>query len=318
MLRQELANATAEGHPRAQGLALAAVTGSVLTWGCSNVVIKLVSTTGLVACFYRLWFAIPLLWLLPLTIPSMRRRLHGRWRSAALVGGSLFAVHQIFFFNSLKLTSVANVAIIGALQPVLVLLVARPLFAERVTRNALGWSVVAVCGTILVVLGSAGTPHWSPLGDALAVANLFSFTAYFLATKRLRTGVGAAEYLLGVTTVSGLLILVVVLITGQQLSSPRASDWPLLLFLAVFPGSLGHFLTNWAMPRLAAFLISVILLAVPVISTVGAALFLHEPLTVLHVIGGTMVLLAIGIIVHSSPPTAGEELAESAAETDAP
>ena len=301
-----------------QGLALAAVSGTVLTWGCSNVVIKLVSTTGLVVCFYRLWFAIPLLWMLPLAVPSLRQRLHAGWRSAALAGGSLFALHQVLFFNSLKLTSVANVAIIGALQPVLVLLVARRLFAEHVTRGALWWSLVAVCGAVLVVLGSAGTPSWSFFGDILAVANLFAFTAYFLATKQLRQRVGSVEYVLGITTVAGLLILVVAVATGQQLSSPRASDWPLLLFLAIFPGTLGHFLTSWAMPRLPAFLISVFLLAVPVISTLGAAFFLHERLTPMHVIGGSMVLLAIGIIVRASPPATAEELAESAAETDAP
>ena len=40
----------------------------------------------------------------------MRRRLTREWLSASLIGGSLFAVHQVLFFTSLKLTTVADVA----------------------------------------------------------------------------------------------------------------------------------------------------------------------------------------------------------------
>lgn len=303
-------------QPRA--LALAAVTVAVLTWGCSNVLIKLVSTTGLVASFYRLWFAIPLLWMLPAALPSVRRRLTREWVTASLIGGGLFALHQVMFFTSLKLTTVANVALIGALQPPLVLAVAGPLFGEVVTRRATLWSLVAVAGTALVVLGASGAPGWSPLGDLVAVGNLFAFTAYFLASKHIRARAGTTEYLLGMTTVAGLIILVVALLTGQQLASPQGTDWAILLFLAVFPGTLGHFLTNWAHPHTSAFVLSIMFLAVPVLACVGAAVFLGETLSPTQLLGGGIVLAAVGAVVASAPTGASEALAESVAETDAP
>src|SRR5262249_45949262 len=156
--------------------------------------------TGLVASFYRLWFAIPLLWALPAARPSMRRRLTRSWLSASLIGGGLFAIHQVLFFTSLKLTTVADVSLIGALQPALVLMVAGRWFGEPVTRAAIAWSLVAVGGTALVVLGASGMPGWSLLGDVVAVANLFAFTAYFLASKRIRARAGTTEYIIGMTT----------------------------------------------------------------------------------------------------------------------
>jgi drug/metabolite transporter (DMT)-like permease len=305
----------AEG-PRA--LAIGAVAAAVLTWGCSNVLIKMVSTTGLVASFYRLWFAIPLLWALPAAAPSLRRRLTRDWLTASLVGGGLFALHQVMFFTSLKLTTVANVALIGALQPPLVLLVAGPLFGETMTRRALLWSLVAVAGTVLVVLGASAAPGWSPLGDLVAVGNLFAFTAYFLASKRIRVNAGATEYLIGMTTVAGLIMLIVVLVTGQQLASPHGHDWTILFFLALFPGTLGHFLTNWAHPYTSAFALSIMFLAVPVLACVGAAVFLGESLSAIQLLGGTVVLVAVAAVVASVPSGAAEELAEGAAETDAP
>jgi len=302
--------------PRA--LALGAVATAVLTWGCSNVLIKLVSTTGLVASFYRLWFAIPLLWALPLAAPSLRQRLTRDWLGASLVGGGLFAVHQVMFFTSLKLTTVANVALIGALQPPLVLAVAGPLFGEAVTRRALAWSLVAVAGTVLVVLGANGAPGWSPLGDVIAVFNLLAFTAYFLASKRIRTRAGTTEYLIGMTTVAGLIMLVVVLVTGQALGSPHGHDWAILFFLAVFPGTLGHFLTNWAHPYTSAFALSTMFLAVPVLACAGAVVFLGESLGATQLVGAAIVLTAVAAVVASAPAGTSDELAEGVAEVDAP
>ena len=113
-------------------------------------------------------------------------RLDRNWLRAAAIGGTLFAVHQVFFFSALKETTVANVALIGSLQPPLVLFVARRWFGEPIAPRALPLSLVAVGGAALVIAGAAGLPGWNPFGDLLAVANLFAFTAYFLTTKRLR------------------------------------------------------------------------------------------------------------------------------------
>lgn len=301
-----------------QRLGFAAVSVAVLTWGWSNVAIKALSTTGLVASVYRLWFAIPLLWLIPVLVPSVRRELTRDWARAALAGGALFAVHQILFFSSLKMTSVVNVAVIGALQPALVLLVAGRMFGEAVTTRAVACSLVAVVGTGLVVTGSAGSAHWSPMGDLVAGVNLFAFTAYFLASKRLRLTVGAIAYVVGLTTVAGIVVLAVALLTGQDLGSPRGYDWVLLVFLAVFPGTLGHLLTNWAHSHVSALVMSVMLLAVPVISAAGAAALLGESLNGVQIAGGAIVLAAIGTLVLTSPTEHPDELAGSAAETDAP
>jgi drug/metabolite transporter (DMT)-like permease len=307
---------TASG--RAKSLALVAVVAVVAMWGCSSVVIKLASTTGLVASFYRLWLAIPLLWLAVAGAPSIRRRMNRDWLTACLVGGGLFGLHQLLFFNSVKLTSVANVTIIGALQPALVLVFAGRMFRERATLASIAWSFLALGGTILVVLGSAETRGWRPLGDALATGNLFAFTAYFLLSKRFRARVEVSGYVIGMTTVAGIVVLAACLATGQDLLAPTGWDWVIFLFLAILPGTLGHVLMNWAHRHTSAFVMSVMLLAVPVIASLGAVLFLDEALHPIQIAGGTIVLLAIGSIIRSTTAEAGEELAESAAATDAP
>lgn len=283
--------------PVSRALPLAAVATAVATWGCSAVVIKLVSTTGVVTSVYRLWFALPVLWATALLWPQVRRGLSRRWVLASLVGGVLFAGHQVFFFNALKQTSVANVAIIGALQPALVLLVAGPLFGEKIGVRAAAWALLAVVGAAMVVFGATGTPSWSRQGDLLAIVNLVVFTAYFLASKHFRNDLDTTSYVVGMTSVAALLMLAVATANGEVLTSPQGSDWGLLLFLALVPGSLGHVLSNWAHPHLPAFLVSVMLLGVPVIAAAAAAVFLDEPIHPLQAAGGALVLVAIGNLV---------------------
>lgn len=298
--------------------AILAVACAVVLWGGSAVAIKAVSASGLVTAFYRLWFAIPLLWAIPLIQPAVRDRLTSRWLVACLVGGTLFFLHQALFFTSLKLTTVANVTLIGALQPAVVLLAAGPLFDERPTLRSVIWAAVAFGGTVLIVLGARASAAWSLYGDVLAFANLFAFCGYFLASKHFRRDVHTLEYVIGMTTVSGVWMLGAALATGQDLAAPDGWEWLVLFAIAALPGTLGHFLTNWAHAHATALSISMILLAAPVIATLGATAVLGEQLYPVQMIGGLIVLTAITIVVRSTRPTTSEELAESAAETDAP
>jgi drug/metabolite transporter (DMT)-like permease len=191
------------------------------------------------------------------------------------------------------------------------------MFGEHTSRAEALWSLLALAGTVLVVLGSAGTAAWSLAGDSLAALNLVAFTAYFLASKRLRARVAAWPYVIGMTTVAGLVMFAVALATGADLSSPRGRDWLVFATIAVFPGTLGHVLTNWSHAHASAFLISTLFLGVPVVAAVAAALILGEPIRLAQVAGGALVLIALARIVGARGTDAAT-LAEAAAEAEAP
>ena len=162
-----------------QLLGIGAVAFTVLLWGMSGVAIKATSVSGIVAAFYRTWCAIPLLWMTMLS-PPLRRRLDREWLRASIIGGALFCVHQILYFTSLELTTVANVTIIGALQPVLVLLLAGRMFGEAVTPAAVVWSIIAFAGTAFVVLGSSNTNRRRRAGTTYClVATVSGYKAVF-------------------------------------------------------------------------------------------------------------------------------------------
>lgn len=293
---------------------------AVALWGFSAVAVKAVSTTGAVTAFYRLWFAIPILWVLLLSAPRLRASLGREWLFGSLAGGLLFATHQLFFFTAVKFTSIANVTMVGALQPVLVLLVAARLFAEPASWRVIIASVIAVVGTSLVVWGSLGASSSRGFGDVLAVGNLFAFTGYFLVSKRVRQGVGATEYVVGMTTVAGVFMGCACLFLGEDFGSPSQTDLLVIATLALFPGTLGHVLVNWAHAHVSALRISMVLLATPVVASASASasVFLGESLTAVQWLGFGIVLSSIGVVVFSREPSEAESLAEGVAGTEAP
>ena len=209
--------------------------------------------------------------------------------------GVLFAANIALFYTAVKLTTVANATVLGAIQPVLSLLLVGPLFGEKVRRSEVAITVFAVAGVVTVVYGSSITPVWSPRGDILALLATVLWTAYLVTTKRARVELGALELQTVLTLVAGALVLPLALFSGQSFEVPR-SDWPWLAFLVIVPGA-GHTLVNWAHAHTPLVLISMLFLLNPVVATGLAALFLDEPVNGFQIAGMALVIGSLGVLM---------------------
>ena len=62
-------------------------------------------------------------------------------------------------------------------------------------------------------------------------------------------------------------------------------------------GAIGHFLLNWSHAHVPLVIVSLLTLAIPVVSAATAAIFIDEPLTVLQVGGLAVVVGALAVVV---------------------
>jgi drug/metabolite transporter (DMT)-like permease len=290
----------AEFHlERGASLAVLAVALTVVTWGLASPLIKTASLSGPALGFYRVWIgAIVLTAILRAGgTPISRDTL--RW---GVIGGAVFGVNLILFLLSIKMTTVANATLIGALQPAIVLIVAGPWFGEVVTRRQIGWVALAIAGVGIVIAGSAGTPEWNPLGDFLAMLAVLTFTAYFLISKRVRTAsAGTLEYMTVVHLAAAVVSTPLALARPAELWSLGWEDVLIVLFFALVSGTLGQLVIGWAHRYVDVSLSSLIMLGVPVVAAIAAWLMLGEPLGPLQIIGAVVTLAAIGAMLHGSP-----------------
>jgi drug/metabolite transporter (DMT)-like permease len=274
-------------------LGLAAVAIPVLGWSFANTIVKLTPVPVLEFTFWRLWMGVAMM---VVVTAAARRRITWAIVKASAPAGVLFAANLLLFFEALRHTGVADVLLIAALQPALVLVVAGRMFGEHASRKDVAWTVVSVGGVALSVVGSSSNAVWSLEGDLLAVASLLVWTAYFLLSKRVRVDVQAIEYMTTVTVVAAVVVTPVAVGAGQGLGDLRAVDW-LMLALFVVAAQGGHLLLAWAHSQVDAMVSSLVILGEPVISAVAALVVLGEPLRWLQVVGGLVAVGAVASIV---------------------
>ena len=223
-----------------------------------------------------------------------------------LLAGLAFGAHQLLFIGATQRTSIAVVTLVGAMQPLLVAVLAPVVVGERVRPVVVAWCAVAVGGVALVVLADVDDPARSTGGDLLAVVNLLSFTVYFLAAKRARqAAVPATTLTVTQYLVAAGVVLPAFLLAGSPLPGdppPAAADAAvgvgagatvlLLVLLAFGPGN-GHLLLNWAHARTSAALAALVLAAVPLLASVWAAVLYDEPLGAVHVVAAVLVAASV-------------------------
>ena len=280
---------------------IAALSLVTVIWGFVPLVFKETDMPVLAFATYRLWMGVAIY---AVVFVATGRRLPWRTLKVCALGGVFFACDVALSFAAFRLTSVANATIIGALAPVFITLGAARWFGERLQRRDLAMVAASFGGVALVALGSRGSPSWSPLGDAFALASVVSWTCYWLFSKRTRTSarepVGALEYMASVMTVAAIVMTGLALVFGQSLALPTRTDWGWIWLVAIVPGFVGHTLVSWSHRHVDAWLGSLITQCQPVVATAAGALLLDERPGPVTIVGMLVVVIATGVIIASA------------------
>ena len=285
---------------------------AVFAWGLGPLFVRAmgVSTPTIVA--YRLIIAVPVMhfaaWL-------FGGRVTRRLMRVALVPGALFGMSLITGFASVNHTSVSNSTLISNLMPVAVVILAKFVFDEQVRMRQFVAVGVALTGVLIVVFGagSSGDAAWS--GDFLAVVNVVIFTAFFLRMKNLRDdGIHSWSLLAAVTTVAALVAVPPCLIASNDLGSMTPRSWLFLLAMVLLPGVVGHGLMTWASGHLPVTVSSLLTLGSPVVSAVGAWLWLNQSMNEWQCVGSVIVLGALAAIAVNARAQAVREASIARAE----
>ncbi len=252
--------------------------------------------SGLVFAFHRMWIAA----LVYLAV-SKARDAWPSWHAlrVSAPGGIWFAFNVATFFVAVHHTTIANATVIGALQPVTLLLLSSRLFGEHVRRADLALTAVAIAGVAVVVFARGADGPGDRFGDLLAFASMLGYAAYYVSSKRARTTLGTLEYQTSLTLVAVAVLGVVVLVSRQDLGAPRASSWGWALAMVALPGS-GHLLTNFAHGHVRLGVLGVLTLFSPVGSVFLAWLLLDEDLNRWQLFGMAVVIASLALIVAAS------------------
>jgi len=195
----------------------------------------------------------------------------------ALAGVSL-GIHFTFWIASLKYTSVASASVLVTMHPVLLIVLESLLFRVRFSWMSRVGVVLAVGGSVLLVLmdhGGSGTYPDPLLGDLLAFTAAIVFTIYLLIGRRLRPHRDWIDYVGPVYTWAAIACLVMVLLSGAR-PGIHFRVVSVGFGLALGPQVIGHGAINYAVRYISPTLLSTLILAEPLLATGLAYVFFHE------------------------------------------
>ncbi|MFW6347893.1 MAG: DMT family transporter [Cyclonatronaceae bacterium] len=222
------------------------------------------------------------LMLLPFWLAARSRGEFFAWKRRdafyAWAAGGFLALHFMFWFASLSLTSVASASVLVTIHPVMLIVV------ESVGKTA-RFGPVTWLGVLVAFGGSAllGIMDTDPaatysnpvLGNLLALGAAVFFVVYLMLSRHLRAKSGWLDFVFRVYAGTGVASLLVFLVMGL---SPQASAvaWMCGLALAAGPQILGHGSVNYSVRFVAPTLLSTLILAEPVFAIMLAVVLFDE------------------------------------------
>ncbi len=240
--------------------------------------------------------------LAPLALATRRAELRGlsrrEWRSAIL-SGILLGAHFAAWVPSVALTTVAASVLLVNTHPIVVAIASRRIVGERLPSGMVIALLTASAGAVLVALGHTGDGSHRLLGDLLALAGGVTVAGYFLIGRQLRGRLSLLAYVWPVYTAAAATLILILLLSGQEVLPRDGEGWLWILLLALGPQIVGHTLLNWALRYLSAIFVTLTALLMPIASTLFAWWLLGERPAGWAIAGGALVLAGVAIATRS-------------------
>lgn len=222
---------------------------------------------------------------------DLRRRPPFRLLAAAALFG--FVLNQLTFTYGVHLSTAVDVSLIVGLSPIMTAIVLYAAVSQRrpPARRLLGLGL-GFAGIVLVVLAGARAGGGSALGDLIALGTPLTWAIYLVIANEAARRSEAVVFTTWCVAFSVLVFLPMAAVQATQ----GADDWipalPSILYSGVMATGVAYALYSWALPRIGVTETSMYTYLQPVCGVAIGAIFLHEAVGPLQVVGGAAILLA--------------------------
>lgn len=274
-------------------LAVAALLLGAVGIAFSPIFVRLSDLEPTASAFYRVFLALPALWLWHGLEPGPREPLRRRDYAGLVLAGLCFAGDLAFWHWSIRYTTVANATLLANFAPVFVALASFVLFGERFSRLFLLGMATAIAGACVLMGRSVSLSPEHLRGDVYGLITAMFYAGWIVSLGRLRARLSTATIMAWSGLVTSAALLPVVLLSGETLIAATLKGWLVLLGLALVSHSGGQGMIAYALAHLPAAFSSVSLLLQPVVAACLAWLLLGEALTALQGVGAALILTGI-------------------------
>jgi drug/metabolite transporter (DMT)-like permease len=269
-------------------------------WGLAFVAIKQVVTElSPVNLALLRWFiaGIPFLVLFPIIGRPKTKFDRGDVPRLLVVALANVAGYHISLYYAETTLSAGLSALLTSFGPIFIAILSYLLLNEKAGRKVLVGLLLAIAGTAVLSTGSVSINDLSSYGGI--IENLITALCYALFTvlgKPLvhKYGSASTTIMAGLTGTAMMLPLLSQSFFVQA-SALSSLGWASVLYLSLLSTVFGYLMFYALVSRGAVTRLSIQLYLIPVVSVIGGALLLNEPVTTSVALGGGMMLAAVAI-----------------------
>ncbi|BCP53897.1 ABC transporter permease [Kaistia sp. 32K] len=238
----------------------------------------------------------------------VRKLPRGIWWSRVLVLGALnFSIFWAMLFVSAYRLPGGVAATVGAIQPLIVILLARLLLGTTLRLAAIAAAIVGIGGVALLIL----TPHAAldPIGIAAGLAGALSMAFGTVLTRKWQPPVSPLAFTAWQLTAGGLLLLPVALWFEPALPPLTGANLAGLAYLGLIGAALTYILWFRGIARLGPATVSPLGFLSPLTAVVLGWWWLGQTLSPAQMLGMAIVLASIWFGQRAQQAAAPGELA---------
>ena len=249
--------------------------------------------------FFRYLFAFITLFTFFIIFEKDKKLNKQDYKHLVLSSGIGIFIYFIGEYNALNYISASTASIIVSLLPVFMLVTNFFVFKDKITLFKVGVIVLTLIGVVMVVEADFRVMfNESLIGYSLMVMGVSAWVIYSLSTVKMRKNNSNIKV---ITYQSGFALLLFAPFAVSNLNIVNQLDfnlWTNIIYLGVFASGLAFYLYVYSLKILGTLPVSIFGNTVPVVTVITGYIFLQETLTLIQLLGGSIIVMTLLIYAY--------------------
>ena len=271
----------------------------LLSISLSPIVARALTSSATIISFWRMFLASILLWCYSIIYNKSFNKLSFPNKIRTTFAGLLLGLHFIFFYEAVKITTIANATFLGTLAPFFTLLIELFIYKRNYKNMVYYGMLLALIGTVVVLISNFDLSSKYTLGNIYAVLCSLCISISFLISEKVRDTEGTIEYTRMLYGVAALTIFIIGSFYTETFMIYEKNEIIGFIFLALVPTILGHNIFYYSLKFTTPTIVGTIPLGEPILASIVAFFLFNESVGINTTIGGALCIYGIFLILKN-------------------
>jgi drug/metabolite transporter (DMT)-like permease len=249
--------------------------------------------------FFRYLFAFITLFIFFIIFEKDKKLNKQDYKHLILSSGIGIFIYFIGEYNALNYISASTASIIVSLLPMFMLVTNFFVFKDKITLFKVGVILLTLVGVVMVVQADFRAMfNESLIGYSFMVMGVAAWVVYSLSTVKMRKNNSNIKV---ITYQSGFALILFAPFAVSNLNIVTQLDfnlWTNIIYLGVFASGLAFYLYVYSLKVLGTLPVSIFGNTVPVVTVITGFIFLQETLTLIQLLGGSIIVITLLVYAY--------------------